>query len=355
MIVPLVFGIISISSIASAQFTSLIFNEDFSKGLDFSTWKHELTLGGGGNWEFQYYINNRSNSYVQNKTLVIKPTLTADRLGARQVDGSLPTTLDIWGSAPADTCTSNAFYGCSRSSGGPNIINPIQSARLRTVNSFSFKYGKLEIQAKMPRGDWLWPAMWLLPVDEAYGLWPASGEIDLVESRGNPASYSAGGNNCFGSTLHYGPYWPDDPYMTTHGDFCLKSGDLSQDFHTYGLVWTENYMYTYIDNDSQRVLNVTIDKSFWERGGWNKNNRINNPWVGQPNNAPFDQRFYLIFNLAVGGTNGYFPDGVGAKPWSDKSQQAAKEFNNNIQNVVRSWDLIGTESALQIRSVKVWQ
>jgi hypothetical protein len=335
---------------------SLIFSEDFSKGLDFSVWKHEITIGGGGNWEFEYYANNRSNSFVSNGVLHLKPTLTADRLGKSAVDGSIPTTLELWGSCPADECTSAAFYGCSRASGGGNVLNPVQSARVRTAGTFSFKYGRLEVEAKLPRGDWIWPAIWLLPEDQAYGLWPASGEIDLMESRGNDASYSAGGNNCFGSTLHFGPYYPDDPYQLTHGDYCTTDGkNLNDDFHTYGLVWNENELYTYIDSPTNRVLNLQMNESFWEKGGWNKNPAINNPWEGQPNNAPFDQKFYLIFNVAVGGVNGYFPDGVGGKPWSDKSSNAAADFNRALDSVTKTWDLAGTESALQIRSVKVWQ
>lgn len=350
----------------------LVFNQTFTKGIDFSLWKHELvrphrcgalaltlcmqTMGGGGNWEFEYYTNNRTNSYVKDGALYLRPTLTADRLGAAEVSGAKPTTLDIWGSAPADTCTSNAFYGCSRSSGGGNVINPIQSARLRTASAFSFKYGRLEVEAKMPTGDWIWPAIWLLPEDQAYGLWPTSGEIDVVESRGNDASYPAGGVNCFGSTLHWGPYWPEDPYTLTHGDYCLEAGkSLGDEFHTYGLVWNEKEMYTYIDSEANKVLDLKIDQSFWNRGGWAKNPNLFNPWYGQGDNAPFDQKFHLIFNVAVGGVAGYFPDGMGGKPWSDKSSNAAGDFNNAIDSVIKTWDLQGEGSAMGIRSVKVWQ
>jgi beta-glucanase (GH16 family) len=311
-------------------------------------------MGGGGNWEFEYYGNNRSNSYVDNGTLYLKPTLTSDRLGTGAVDGSIPTTLELWGGTPADQCTSNAFYGCSRSSGGGNVINPVQSARLRTANTFSFKYGRLEVSARLPKGDWIWPAIWLLPEHQAYGNWPVSGEIDLMESRGNDRSYSAGGVNCFGSTLHFGPYWPDDPYQLAHADKCIASGDLSEDFHTYGLVWTENEIYTYLDDDSNRVLNMTMDKSFWQLGGWDKKTTLDNPWRGQPNVAPFDQKFYLIFNVAVGGVNGYFPDGVGGKPWSDKSTNAARDFLGALPSVHKTWGQ-GDASAMAIKSVKVWQ
>lgn len=65
------------------------------------------------------------------------------------------------------------------------------SARLTTKNSHHITYGKVEIRAKLPQGDWLWPALWMLPVDDAYGPWPLSGEIDIMESRGNGVDYKA--------------------------------------------------------------------------------------------------------------------------------------------------------------------
>lgn len=93
-------------------------------------------MGGGGNWEFEYYTNNRTNSFVKDGTLHLQPTLTEDTIG---LDTLQHGSLDLWGGTPADYCTSNAFYGCSRSAAGSgNVLNPIQSARLRTAESFAF-------------------------------------------------------------------------------------------------------------------------------------------------------------------------------------------------------------------------
>lgn len=148
--------------------------------------------------------------------------------------------------------------------GGTNVIN-----RIRTANSFSFQYGRMEVVAKLPIGNWIWPAIWLLPEVEAYGLWPASGEIDVMESRGNNASYSPGGNNCFSSTLHFGPFYSADAYNLTHALYCtnITNGStswLTEDFHTYGLVWQADGLYTYIDNDANRTLEVNFtQESFW--------------------------------------------------------------------------------------------
>ena len=90
--------------------------------------------------DLRAYTNNRSNSFVSNGTFNIKPTLLADRLGADAVDGTVPTTMELWGTQPADQCTGNQFFGCSRASGGGQVINPVQSARVRTAGTFSFKY-----------------------------------------------------------------------------------------------------------------------------------------------------------------------------------------------------------------------
>jgi beta-glucanase (GH16 family) len=153
----------------------LIF-EDVFEDLDFETWQHENTLAGGGNWEFQWYANNRSNSYVEDGRLHIKPTFMAEEYGEAFLTSGV---LNVHGGSPSEQCTNAQFWGCERAGNPNNIINPMKSARVRTVNSFAFKYGTLEIRAKMPAGDWLWPALWLMPKTNAYGTWPSSGEIDL--------------------------------------------------------------------------------------------------------------------------------------------------------------------------------
>ena len=78
----------------------------------------------------------------------------------------------------------------------------------------------MEVRAKLPKGDWLWPAIWLLPRYNEYGTWPASGEIDIMESRGNvgyPKEFG-GGPESFGSTLHWGPDWSVNQFMKTHAE-----------------------------------------------------------------------------------------------------------------------------------------
>ncbi len=167
--------------------------------------------------------------------------------------------FNIWGADPASQCTGNNFYGCERTSGaGGNYLNPVKSARLRTAETFSFRYGRVEVKAKLPVGKWIWPAIWLLPRHAYYGTWPASGEIDVVESRGNlnyPKEFG-GGPESIGSTLHWGPDFFTNQFAKTHKVYSLPSGTFGDDFHTFGLYWDQNKLYTYVDSDSNRVLEV---------------------------------------------------------------------------------------------------
>lgn len=250
-------------------------------------------------------------------------------------------------------CTGNAFYGCSRSQGASgNVINPVLSSRIRTVESFSFKFGKVEIRAQIPKGDWIWPAIWMLPKDNHYGEWPASGEIDIMESRGNDASYPAGGNDKYASTLHFGPNWTENAYEKTHAEYSHGS-PLSDDFHIYGLIWNEKEITTYIDTIDNKVLSIPIDESFWARGEFP--DYYANPWEGRADVAPFDQEYYLIMNVAVGGTNGYFPDGVGAKPWSDTDPHSVNAFYNARGAWEATWDRENHSNAMKVDYVKVWE
>eukprot|EP00966_Prymnesium_polylepis_P052877 1224766-Prymnesium_polylepis.1 len=108
----------------------------------------------------------------------------------------------------------------------------MMSAKMTTENKFAFKYGVLDLKFTLPRGDYFWPAFWLLPEESPYGRWPATGEIDVIESYGNkPSSASPQNYNTIGTTLHYGmptmaPYPPTpspppvyDAWPASHCDF----------------------------------------------------------------------------------------------------------------------------------------
>ncbi|XP_077861477.1 beta-1,3-glucan-binding protein-like [Saccoglossus kowalevskii] len=328
-----------------------------------SAWQHEITAGGGGNWEFQYYTNNRSNSYVRDGILYIRPTLTTETYG----DDFLWTgKLEIWGASPADLCTGNAWYGCERIGNANEYINPIQSARLRSVFSMNLKYGRVEVRAKMPTGDWLWPAIWMLPARNPYGGWPASGEMDIVESRGNENYKDSAGNSIgvdqMGSTMHWGPYWPINGAHMTHATRYADTGTFGTDFHVFALEWTEEYVKFFLDDEE--ILHVDPGEGgFWEYGEFEESlPESDNPWLEGDKMAPFDQEFYIIMNVAVGGTTGYWDDSYVnspcGKPWSDSSNYAPKEFWSAKDCWYPTWradENNGEYAALQVDYVRVWK
>ncbi|XP_071096802.1 beta-1,3-glucan-binding protein-like [Haliotis cracherodii] len=338
------------------EYPCLMFHDNFDT-LDFKVWEHELTAGGGGNWEFQFYTNNRTNTYVRDGVLYIKPTLTVDQFGEAFLTSG---KLELWGAGPHDTCTGNAFYGCERVGNHQYIINPIQSARLRSSRGLNFKYGKVEISAQLPKGDWLWPAIWMLPTYTEYGGWPASGEIDIMESRGNRHYYDANGRSVgvdsYGSTIHFGTDYFHNGWSRAHQSWVKENGTYGDEFHTYGVEWDEDAIT--FSFDGRQTLRVSPgDTGFWGFGEFNETG-FDNPWKGASKMAPFDKEFYIILNVAVGGFN-YFDDSynntVYPKPWTDATASqfwAAKDqwyptWNPDVRG--------GEDAALKIDSVKVWK
>ncbi|KAI8973645.1 concanavalin A-like lectin/glucanase domain-containing protein [Mycotypha africana] len=340
------------SSSAGVDEECLVFEDQFEQ-FNLKTWQHEITLSGGGNWEFQYYTNNRSNSFVENGVLYLKPTLTSMTVGEQAVTDDGKITL--WSGQPSEDCTDNSNYGCDRSSGAVadgNYLNPIQSARIRTIDSVSLRYGRVEVRARMPIGDWLWPAIWMMPKYSSYGSWPASGEIDIAEGVGN-RNFIANAST-ISSTLHWGPNAYLDEYLRTSESIVFDSGNRrngtwADDFHTYGLEWTPNGIRTYVDTAT--ILQVDFDQPAFERGEFDANTTMN-PWKSGNLSAPFDQEFFLILNVAVGGTNGYFPDDK-AKPWQNDNAHAMNQFYNARDTWLPTWGE-GNRRALAIDWIRMW-
>ena len=160
-----------------------------------------------------------------------------------------------------------------------------------------------------------------------------------------------GGRNTFGSTLHFGPGYPYDAWDKAHADYTHPT-DLSDDFHLYGLEWNDQYIKTTIDG--KEVLNFPFDEDMFSKGGFNKN--LNNPWQYETEkSAPFNQEFYLVFNVATGGTGGYWPDGACAKPWENTNQHAPNEFYQARDKWWPTWNYPAShDSAMKIDYVKVW-
>jgi beta-glucanase (GH16 family) len=292
--------------------------------------------------------NSTANSYIYNDQLYLKATLQ---------DTNLITSNNIINLTEAGTCTSSVVKSCVAETNltSGRIVNPVLSARLRTKRTI--KYGRVEVKARLPEGDWLWPAIWMMPQSSVYGAWPASGEIDIMESRGNNASYVLGGNNKVGSALHWGPTSAYDSWWRTNHQRTALHTSYPKKFHTFGLEWSEKYLFTYIDTRLLQVMYTSFKTDFWKRGQYPietaNGTRLQDPWSYTGNTAtPFDQDFYLIINLAVGGTNGWFKDGDQGKPWDDASPTAPKQFWDARKSWLPTWKDGG---AFVIDSVRMWQ
>lgn len=241
------------------------------------------------------------NAYVEDGMLIIKPTLQ---------DEDLIEKNNVINLLKQDSCTSDVWSNCVAVTNTTNgtIVNPVKSARLNTKKGASIKYGRVEVEAKLPIGDWLWPAIWMMPVENTYGAWPASGEIDIVESRGNNYTYPQGGNNIVSSTLHWGPDSNNDGWWQNNVKREALHETYGDSFHTFGIEWSEKYIFSYIDTRLLQVMYVNFDKPFWDKGNFPPANAngtsLVDPWSQTGDDAtPFDQDFYLILNVAVGGTN----------------------------------------------------
>lgn len=379
-------------------------HEDFSR--DESTifgpsgsFFREVNMNGYGNGEFEMTTASSKNSYIKDSKLYIAPTLTSDEIGVDNVFGNNGAYIynisgctfnltspnggyipDPNGSGGMVFDYSGYYTSCSSTSNttSGNIVNPVQSARISTLLNAqsqangstngtpgSIRYGRIEIRAKLPTGDWLWPAIWLLPLNSTYGPWPRSGEIDILESRGNSILYTAHGSNYVQGSLNWGPTPSLNGVSHSYSFWSSKRQSFSSDFHTYVLEWTEGFLRIYVDTRLHTLLEYVFDEPFFEVGvkdlGWPEEVRndttgevevLQDPWVGEDGQpkasllgkggkpkrwaAPFDQgilfvcretvlytlinaviEFYLIINVAVGGTNGWFPESQGNKPWLD--------------------------------------
>ncbi|KAL0574640.1 hypothetical protein V5O48_007336 [Marasmius crinis-equi] len=346
----------------------LILNDQFNNGdLDTSVWKRDVGLGGFGNGEFQVMTSSSDNAKIINNQLYIIPTLTSERIGTDKIFNGYDYKLD-------DCTTPGNKSACqvSSRSNTSTVIPPVESARLTTNGTKTLRYGRVEVRAKLPQGDWLWPAIWLMPQESKYGQWPLSGEIDvrllrlpslgptpsltitcsqIMESRGNSPSYPFEGVDYVRSSLNYGPLASLLTQLTSSVPIKRAKAGFAETFHTYTLEWSDKFMRMYIDSRLHASLDISTSKekeSFWTRGGYPStaaNGTNNSPVVvqniweqnGGGWNAPYDQEFYLIISLSAGGTSGWFPDNLGGKPWADGSDRAMTDFAKAQDDWSKTW------------------
>ena len=226
----------AIPAVAQQRDLKLVWQDEFDgETLDYSKWGIEVNAFGGGNHELQIYTDRSENVRVENGHLVLE---------ARRDH--------------ADIAGTKREYS---------------SGRVRSKHRGDWTYGRFEVRAKLPSGAGIWPAIWMLPTDEKYGGWASSGEIDIMEMRGQKPTEVLG-------TLHHGAGWPDNLYSGE--SFHLKDGSFADDFHTFAIDWQPGKITWLLDG-----------KAWQTQTEWKSD--------GGKFPAPFDQRFHMILNLAVGG------------------------------------------------------
>jgi hypothetical protein len=301
------------------------------------------------NGQFEMTTADDENVFLKDGVLTIKPTL--------QDEGLINTNnvIDLINHG----CTGSGWENCVATTNTTNgtIVNPVKSGRINTKAGVSIKYGRVEVEAKLPAGDWLWPAIKLMPTDNVYGAWPRSGEMDIMSSRGNNWTYAQGGDNIMSSSLHFGPNKDNDGWWRNNVKRKALHTTYAAAYNTFGVEWSEKYIFTYVNTRLLQVMYTHFDQPFFEYGRFpladSNGTRLDNPWAGTGSNtAPFDQDFYLVIDLAVGGTNGWFEDGKSGKPWLDGSPTAKKDFWQAKDQWYPTWEKNGQ---MDVKSVKIWQ
>lgn len=217
---------------------TLLWNDEFEdENLNMDIWNYEPHEPGWTNQELQEYTTSTDNVFLKDGRLIIKAIKTTDASG-------------------------KDYY---------------TSGKVTAQNKKDFMYGKVVVSAKVPRGQGLWPAIWMMPkVQEFYGEWPKCGEIDIMEVLGNQVDTAYG-------TVHYG-----EPHAQQQGTYVLKNGSFADEFHEFSIEWEPGEIRWYIDGN----LYKTVNDWFTAVDGEEE----------KPYPAPFNQPFFVQLNLAVGGT-----------------------------------------------------
>ena len=193
-------------------------------------------------------------------------------------DASVVTISDIsLVETTANMLPANAFG--DNATAGTKVKKSYTSGRISTQNLKTFTYGRFEVRAKVPKGQGYLPAFWLMANDEnVYGQWPRCGEIDCMEVMGQDTKKLYG-------TIHYG-----NPHAESQGTYTIKDGEnsFSDDFHIFTCDWEPGKITWYVDG-----------KKYHEESNWHSTTEGQGT-LTYP--APFDQPFYIILNLAVGGS-----------------------------------------------------
>lgn len=248
----------------------LVWADEFDgETLDETRWNREVDCWGGGNEERQCYTARDENVRVEDGRLIIEARLE------EATGPALPPRL--WSSEDDAQATNT---------------QPFTSGRINTAGKGDWTYGRIEVRARLPEGQGTWPAIWMLPTDEVYGGWALSGEIDILEAvnLGAECRECRGReeNRIFG-TLHFGGAWPENRYQNR--ETTLPTGENGEQvWHEFAVEWSQGRVEWFLNGESYGYLTQRRWRTLSDAP-----EARDNPY------APFDQRFHLILNLAIGG------------------------------------------------------
>lgn len=321
--------------------------EDNFDSLNTSVWKPEIKIPFDPDYEFCVYHNRKNHEklvQVRGGNLFIRPLMLEDYYGEN---------VTAYGRLQLNGCTSTINIECMRQAMSFNILPPVISARFTTNERFDLRFGKIEIRAKFPEGDWLYPEMWLEPRYPTYGTNYASGRILLGLSRGNENLMNATDSSKIYDSrrldfgVRIGPSLNEirEKLVTKVNE---SGPRWTKDFHVYTTFWTSDGFTFLVDGET--VGRISPDEKGW----------MNSPYINRKA-APFDQEFFITIGVGVGGVR-VFPDGIQnrygmRKPWRNVEAKAMLNFWNSRDQWLPSWKEDGKEStktAFVIDYVKVW-
>lgn len=242
-----------------------VWRDDFDgRALDRSKWIPEESCWGGGNNERQCYTDRDENIRVDGGVL---------RLIAQREAFTGPLYPEGMDGAPGGTKTQSYTSG-----------------KIRTHTLASWQYGRISARMKLPGGRGTWPAFWMMPEHSVYGGWPLSGEIDIMEAvnLGVPCETCAAPVETRTSgAIHFGSAWPDNTYLMHHAPEAPHNTP-SENWRVYSVEWAEGVIQWLVDG----YVFMRIEHDAWHSAS---------PLAQGRDAAPFDQPFYAMINLAVGG------------------------------------------------------
>lgn len=311
----------------------LLFEDNFDRNaIDESKWLKEQFIVDLPDYEMVSYQKRPENCYLENKNLILRATLRPNPEDA---------VIDL-----KDGCTGEK---CDAEVSG-TIPPPVIAGRVKS--KFRFKYGKIEIRAQLPRGDWIFPELYLQPHSNTYGAHYASGRMWVAYARGNLDLVTVNNDQIGNSVLYGGPVLGINEPVRTQAAVKVEGQEpWGAGYHTYTLTWGEDKMEFEVDGVNKGT--VRPPAGAFSTIQTNPEYSYASEWKTKM--APFDQEFSVILGIGVGGRSD-FPDKSKSrgtlKPWKNSDPKQNLLFSNKRDQWQPSWE--GDNSALKIEYVRVW-